>query len=718
MLRKKIIRGEQVSNNVFLSSEDHTSDRDFSFKNTLDFETIAKINPSLDLESVDYRPDTDNIEIDLFFLKYLSKEDINEISLYIEPDFTDYSSEYVSFKKSTSELFEIGDSNGLITPLLNNEISLSPIEIAKLKPQKLTNPLSELNKDYPTEKGFPHFYNSFTLPLWDSRDKWIDSNLGFNNKSYMYNSFVLIEIYDDFNVERQKRITTIPIYVSDRYMFNENPSINSIPKQKRPVFNLTDAVDGFSFFFLNEYPTNEFYAKFYFWDALNGNKIQFVPSAKNNLPKKWLQGTNTFNQKDLYLKYELDYADKTYKIYDLNKRTDTFNIEATKHIDLYQLGYDDYWVKYPLINKQPTDIKTPVLPRKFGDLVLSSTEISRNIRYEGNLLKYPTLLDGLKNLPYYEKVDRVYKGYYTDDQTFYNYSTTFYYEINGDSTGYLTKLGNNVLDTKKIGLLKTKMNKCVNTEVESTKISSGSILIDNTSSIYTYIIEDIQLKDLIVSSNENSVDLSTSGSLTHKIKAEINKEPSIIHETSLLPDRIITIGTKLDLNIDSLKENLVTAFDSYKEANSVITIDGWYSGYGEKPLPLPGDLIHNSLVSSPKLKQITLANKLINDVVESTDELKPDVTKDNIISLLKTNPGWVKSKGITILVESLDRRINPNEEIILTVDTFLGKGFLDQFGTMSELSIIGTIELTVYNAYEDSGTQDEIISIPLKIKIA
>ena len=572
MLKKKFTEGKTLSSNIFLSSEDHTSDRDFVFQETLDFETIVNINPIIDLESVEYLPESDKIEVDMFFLKYLSKDDIIDISQFIEPEFMSYAPSYYSFNEPKSELFEITDSDGLIKPLTNNEASLSPLEISSLKPQILVNPISEITKNYPTKTGYPHFYNTFTFPFWDSKDVWTENSLGFDNKPYTYNSFMLIEVYDDFNVETQKLITTIPVYVSDRYMFQEEPSKDSLGKQKRPVFDIMEGVDGYSLFFMKDYKKNDLYVKYYFWDALNGRRIQFVPSGKNNLPKKWLQSTKDFNQKDLYLKYELDYQNRSYKILDLNKNSGEFSINVTNHIDLYELGYDDYWVNYQINNQQPTDIEVVVPPRTFGNLVISETSINTNILYSSSL---PTLSSGIKNLPSYEAVSNEYisRDYYNDynGQNYYNWGYLHKFDIKGNEDGFLFSTKNTSLNKKTISLLDTKYNLCVNTEIPSHKESSGFLLIENTG-LNPVIIESVEVSNLLVECDEDFIDLSNSGSLTHKIKQSITSEPSIYHETTILP-KLKSDIVELIKSEDS-KAILDEVWSEYKYLNGVI--DSFY----------------------------------------------------------------------------------------------------------------------------------------------
>ncbi len=378
MLKKPFKQNTSLVTNLFVFSEDNASDTDFVFEKTLNIESLNNINDVIDFESIEYKHVNNTIEFDIFFLRYLLNDEIEQIKSYIETPFSEYSNKVISSKTAIkTELFELRNEDGLMTPQFDDTLELTRSEINDIKPYVVVDPMVELRKNYPAKPGYPHFYNTFALPFWDKKDIWVDLKYGFNNKTYLYNSFLIIEIYDTYEVEKQKRITTIPIYASDRYLFKEKRETRSYNildefgniiesvttegiTQKRPVFNLSEGVDGYSFFFLKKYIKSDFYAKFYFWDALNGRKIEFIPSAKSNNKKKWLQNVETFDQKSLYLKYELDFSSKKYKIFDLNNTTDKFDIEVDK-VDLYEFAYDDYWSKFFVKNEQPTNV-TPTQP--------------------------------------------------------------------------------------------------------------------------------------------------------------------------------------------------------------------------------------------------------------------------------------------------------------------------------------------------------------------
>jgi hypothetical protein len=714
MLKKVFKKDANVATNLLIGSEDAPSDREFVFNKILNVESVANINEIVNLESAEFKPNYDKIEVDLFFLRYIEETDIDEISKHVEETFDTYHKNLIATQNTLvkNELFEVRASDGLRSIKFDNETELSALEINQEKPYVVVDPMVELRKKYPAKSGRPHFYNTFTFPFWDKSDLWTNLKYGFNNKTYTYNSFLLLEIYDDNNVETQRRITTIPIYVSDRYLFNEktkdvvtqvldeflNPisteTITGI-QQKRPVFNLTEGVDGYSFFFLKNYIKSDFYVKFYFWDALNGKKIQFIPSSKNNVNKKWLQDVETFDQKKLYLKYELDYTTKKYTIYDYNDRTGGYDLE-TDHIDLYEFAYDDYWASFPVLNDQPSDLQQPTNPREYGDLLLSTNAIKTELRIADT--KYETLSAGLLNDPDYVEFKKILDYTETEYAQDVPIGEIYHYEFEGSLEGYLM-FKSSSLNIKPIGLLKTKVNKCVNVELDSFKRTVGSFRIENKSNISTYIIDSLVVKDLQVKSNESRIDLSKYGSLEHDVQT--NYGLALYTEYCVIPKKTITE------TYDNYYTTFDTAWSDYKTDNS--------EERENDLLPTQTSYDYTPLINDPT-HQINFANMIANKSYLQVDRAQVgDYTSFEIESLLKTKPS-VKKEGIVLVVESLDPKINVNQEIIITVDVFIGAGALFHFGVIKELDITGNIEVNVYK--EDIGvTSMEKIIIPIKVNL-
>jgi len=719
MLRKTFKKDTTLSTDIFFSSEDGSSDREFVFSKTLGIESLVNINGIVDFESAEFKPNNSELEIDLFFLRYIEDDEVGTISSYLEDNFTSYHKKVVNATTNmkTSELFEIKSSDNLRSVKFDNEKLLSATEINSEKPYVVIDPMVEIRKKYPAKPGRPHFYNTFTFPFWDKKDLWSELKYGFNNKTYTYSSFLLLEIFDDNNVETQNRITTIPIYVSDRYLFNEKTIDTEViagVKQKRPVFNLAEGVDGYSFFFLKNYIKTDFYVKFYFWDALNGKKIQFIPSSKNNVGKKWLQDVENFDQKSLYLKYDLDYTKKSYTIYDFNNRTNEYDLE-TDHIDLYEFAYDDYWSQISVINDQPTDLQIPTNPREYGDLLLSVDSIKKNISVTDT--KYETLSDAIVADPNYMAVNVTYccQEYISDEYT--NSYYIYYYNVDGTMEGYLKYLSND-LNIKTIGLLKSKLNECVNVNIESFKRTIGSLRIENKQEISSYIIDNFNLLDLTFKSNEPTIDLSTYGSRKHN--AQTLGDSSLQVEYCVLPKKSVIEG------YDTYNTTFGTAWSDFIFNNSEDFSNDYYSTTSYLNPPS-----YTSLINNPT-HQINFANMIANRSYLGADygesgysySAGPDImgditpytyTASDINSLLLTKPN-IKEEGITIVIEALDPKINPNEEIILTVDLVIGAGALFKFGTIKELEITGTLEINVYK--EDIGIEDmKKITLPIKINL-
>jgi hypothetical protein len=412
--------------------------------------------------------------------------------------------------------------------------------------------------------------------------------------------------------------------------------------------------------------------------------------------KKWLQDVETFDQKKLYLKYELDYDTKKYIIYDYNERTGKYDLE-TDHIDLYEFAYDDYWASFPVLNNQPSDLQQPTNPREYGDLLLSTNSINTEIALTD--IKHETLSAAVMADPNYIEVNKKLDSTeYLTDSMGYPDGTIDHYIFDGTLEGYLTFISNN-LNIKSIGLLKTKQNKCVNVDIDSFKRTIGSFRIENKSNVNTYIIDSFVVKDLQVKSNEPTIDLSKYGSLEHDIQT--NYGLALYTEYCVIPKKTITE------TYDNYYSTFDTAWSDYKTDNSEENSDDYF--------PTVTTYEYTPFINNPS-NQISFANMIANKPYLQIDRTQVgNYTSLDIDSLLKTKPS-VKKDGITLVIESLDPKINANEEIIVTVDVFIGSGALFHFGVIKELDIIGNIEVNVYK--EDIGiTSMEKITIPIKVNL-
>jgi hypothetical protein len=717
MLKKTFKTNTSLITNLFVSSEDNASDTDFVFQNILDIESLANINGVIDFESIEYKHVNDSVEFDIFFLQYLLKDEIDQMKNYVESSFNDYSDKVLSIKTSVkSELFEIRDDNDLRAPQFDGTLELTRNEIKDNKPYVVVDPFVEIRKNYPSKPGYPHFYNTFAFPFWEKKDAWVDLKYGFNNKTYTYNSFLMIEIYDTYEVEKQKKITTIPIYVSDRYLFKEkretktyniNDGLGNLVEsviegitQKRPVFNLSEGIDGYSFFFLKKYIKSDFYVKFYFWDALNGKKIQFIPSGKSNNRKKWLQDVEVFNQKDLYLKYELDYTNKKYKIFDLNNTTGDFDIEVDK-IDLYEFAYDDYWSKFFVANTQPTNVKPTQIVPVYTDILPFKNKITG--KYSLTDTKYLTVKDGIRGeqevigVSIGTKFENVYGpiGTAVND----NYSTVYGYTrvevpyVKGNYYGYFLTLANNI-DTKTIGLLNIRDIKSGIVNIKGSKKRIESILLKNINKDNKgFLIESLSLENVKFTSNEQSVDLSNTSTLSYAVQ-NYPTGTDTYTETHVLPK----INSKKTFStLDTLFSE---DFEQYK-----LKIEN--KGY-----KINQDVYDN--LSQRIFANMSALGEQINlpiNIPSPGDAYTPQ----NLTQKLVTEPLF-KEQTFTLIASTISNKMLYDQEILISLDLVFGKLGLFYAGIIKEMNINGTLVINYIESDNTTATTQKL-SIPINIDI-
>ena len=704
MLKKTFKTDTSLITNLFVSSEDNASDTDFVFQNILDIESLANINSIIDFESIEYKHVNNSVEFDIFFLQYLLKDEIDQMKNYVEPSFNDYSNKVLSIKTNVkSELFEIRDDNDLRAAQFDGTLELTRGEINDNKPYVVVDPLVEIRKNYPTKPGYPHFYNTFAFPFWEKKDVWVDLKYGFNNKTYTYNSFLIIEIYDTYEVEKQKKITTIPVYVSDRYLFKEkretktynvNDGLGNLVEsviegitQKRPVFNLSEGIDGYSFFFLKKYIKSDFYVKFYFWDALNGKKIQFIPSGKSNNRKKWLQDVEIFNQKDLYLKYELDYTNKKYKIFDLNNTTGNFDIETDK-IDLYEFAYDDYWSKFFVGNTQPTNTTTTEPVSIYTDILPFKNKI--NGKYSLTDTKYVTVKEGIRGEQ--EVVDVVIVQELINIPTlgFINMPVAY-----GNYYGYFITLANNI-NVKTIGLLNIRDIKSGITDIKGSKKRIESVTLKNVNKDKGFLIESLSLENVKFTSNEQSIDLSNTSTSSYAIQ-NYPTGTDTYAETHVLPK----ISNK---NTFSYLDTLFNeAFEQYKFNVSDI--------FG-KPVSYNQDIYDD--LNQRIFANMSALGEQINLPI-NTPSPGDAYTPQNLTQKLVTEPLF-KEQTFALIASTGSNRILYDEEILVSLDLVFGKLGLFYAGIIKEMNINGTLVIN-YIESDNSTATTQKLSIPINIDI-
>jgi hypothetical protein len=359
---KSTIPNSDLIINTLIASEDHSSDRDFFNEKLLNFTVNNVVNNISDSEIYEYKPNlTNNINFNIFFLRYIQDSELDEIAGIMEPDFiTHVNNTRNSLSRfGFNNVFEPRQSNLLRETELIDELDRTKISNLLSKPYFVRDIIGESFLKKPELNGLPIFYNSFTIPFWGNKENWINDPLLYTNKSYFYNSFLLMEFYDSPSNLNQNRVQSIPIFVNSRYNLFEK-STNKLFFHERPCFKLTEGVEGFSFFFLNNYITNEFYVRFSFWDSLSGNQIPLIPSSTQEYSKKWLQDPNIFKQEVRYLKYVLDYSNKTYRIFEYNYETNLYDLERTD-FDLYELFFDNYFIDNIIPNEKPRNAKEQVV---------------------------------------------------------------------------------------------------------------------------------------------------------------------------------------------------------------------------------------------------------------------------------------------------------------------------------------------------------------------
>ena len=365
---KSRIPNENIVLRTDIFNEDFSSDRDFYNQKLLNFSSNSVTNGFIDSEIYEYKPESSkSLNFNIFFLRYIQNNEYDDLKKYMELGFqTQYDNTRIKFglinpsglpiPKAFNNVFETRQPNGLREAPVLAERFLTTTQALKEKPYFVKDIIGESVLKKPIESGIPIFYNSFTIPYWGLKDQWVNEPLLYTNKPYFYNSFLLLEIYDSPLSITQNRIQSIPIFVNNRYNITEKNITNNF-NYERPCFKLEDGVEGFSFFFLKNYITNEFYVRYSFWDSLNGKKIPLLPSSNINLNKKWLQDSESFNQNSRYLKYILDYDNRTYKIYEYNTITKEYDTERD-NFDLYELEFDPYFKNQIVPNQTPIDSRS------------------------------------------------------------------------------------------------------------------------------------------------------------------------------------------------------------------------------------------------------------------------------------------------------------------------------------------------------------------------
>lgn len=351
-------------------------------KNAID----GSINGIFDNEVTEFKPDTEGINYYIYFSSFKNTEELNQLKPNLEDSFEFHVNDSLSIlsndaKKTITNPKTFLQSVGIPVPKPFFHFHQKEIEVLEQMPYVILDPIEQLTVDTPTDEGIPVFYNSFALPFSENLPKWDTDALGFSNKTFLYNSFLLMDFYTTNNPLTQKKIMSIPVYVNGRYMDYETNTKGIT--QLRPCFYLNNNTEGFSIMWLKNYNLNNLYIKYSFWDALNGDQLPLIPSSLYSSDKKWVQNPNAFKQENLYLECRLNYTTKNYGLYEYNNELGTYNIKVNT-FDLYELIYDEYFSKLTKIpNEHP--VNSTIEQVKGDDIILFMTNSELNKQVDTNL---------------------------------------------------------------------------------------------------------------------------------------------------------------------------------------------------------------------------------------------------------------------------------------------------------------------------------------------
>ena len=381
----KVNSGDTPNLIIDISGDSDTTQKMDIYTGYLKDAIVNSINPIFDNEITEFKPEQKSLNFYLFFSAFENTETLSQIKPYCEDLFEFYLNDTLKSlvngaKTTITEPKTILQAINIPAPKSFFNYHKQAHTIYEERPYVVQDPVQSIINVLPTKEGIPIFYNSFTIPFSKNIPKWGNDNLGFSNKTFLYNSFLLMDFYTTNNPLTQKKIMSTPIYVNGRYMGYEHSVSNT--KQVRPSFYLDNTSEGFSIIWLKKYKIDKLYVKFSFWDALNGLQIQLIPSSESSTTKKWVQNANTFKQDNLYLEYDFNYVNKSYKIKEFNDVSGLYDKQTT-NLDFYQLVYDEYFAKLkPIMNVRPfrDDLNTdePLV----DNIILGMSKVSLNDEVE------------------------------------------------------------------------------------------------------------------------------------------------------------------------------------------------------------------------------------------------------------------------------------------------------------------------------------------------
>ena len=274
MLKTRVTDND-ISVNSLITTQDYSSDRDQYNNKLLNLGAVSVINSINDSEVYEYTPNANELNFNIYFLRYMADNEINEIKPYIESEFMTHINKTKielgiirangsNLGAAFNNIFEVRQAdNNLRAPQIEVEKNETSLKSLNNKPYFSSDKIGESLLKRPAKSGIPVFYNSYTIPFWSKKNDWVKNDLLYANKPYFNNSFMLMEFYDSPSPLNQNRILSTPVFVNSRYNIKEltNNGKKSVIHE-RPCFKLKNGSDGFSFFFLNNFIKNDFYVKF------------------------------------------------------------------------------------------------------------------------------------------------------------------------------------------------------------------------------------------------------------------------------------------------------------------------------------------------------------------------------------------------------------------------------------------------------------------------
>jgi hypothetical protein len=202
-----------------------------------------------------------------------------------------------------------------------------------------------------------------------------------------------------------------------------------------------------------------------------------------------------------------------------------------------------------------------------------------------------------------------------------------------------------------------------------------------------FLIDSILLEGVKFTSNELSVDLSNTGTLSYT-------NQNLYTETHVLPK---TNSKKTFSYFDNL---FSYAFDQYK-----LKVSGEEQTFNQD--------IYNNLYQRIFANMSVLENRI--NPPQNISGPGDEYNSQNLTQKLATNPSF-KEQTFALTASTGSKKILYNEEMIISLDLVFGKLGLFYSGIIKEMNIKGTLVIN-YSELDNAASTVEKISIPINIDI-